>query len=124
MSDKTNFHQLLWLSLVPSSGSGQWLSYISVVHVKEIQWFGCKTILQGRFSPAYFTHLLHPSSTDRVTVPGLAQLHMFPSLLTQNTEACSWNKMLTKLQPCPYSSLPNDLERKKKNVLTALGREH
>lgn len=113
VSDKSNFYQLLWFSLEPSSGSGHWLSYITVVHVKEIQWLAFKTILQGRFSPVYFTLLLHLWSTDRVTVPGLVQLHMFLSLLTQRTETCSWNKMLTKVQPCPYSSLCNGLERKK-----------
>lgn len=57
--DKSNFHQLLWLSLDPSSGSGHCLSYITVVHINQIQWLGCKTILQGRF----FTCLFHSSST-------------------------------------------------------------
>lgn len=59
MSDKGNFHPIFWFTLEPSSGSGHWLSYITVAHVKEIQWLGCQTILQGIFSPASFTHLLH-----------------------------------------------------------------
>lgn len=54
---KSKFHQLLWLSLEPNSGSGHQLSYITVVHIKEIQWLGVNPFCRGDFAC-----LFHPSA--------------------------------------------------------------
>lgn len=55
MSEKYKFHQLLCLSLEPSSGLGHRFSYITVVHVEESQeWLGC----QNHFAREIFIQLI------------------------------------------------------------------